>query len=109
MVDPVQAEGKTAEFTVALAGVDATHRVILRNSVMLVEGTAAKANLHLQLAPEDLADLILGNRSFAALDPVLAGFEASLDRSHLLLLPGGLGQSLDDPHEQERLTALGEQ
>jgi alkyl sulfatase BDS1-like metallo-beta-lactamase superfamily hydrolase len=109
MVDPAQAEGKTAEFTVALAGVDATHRVILRNSVMVVEGTASKANLHLQLTPEDLADLILGNRSFAAVDPVLADFEASLDRSHLLLLPGGLGQSLNDPHEQERLTALGEQ
>ena len=83
--------------------------MILRNSVMLVEGTASKASLHLQLTPEDLADLILGSRSFAALDPVLADFEASLDRSHLLLLPGGLGQSLDDPHEQERLTALGEQ
>jgi alkyl sulfatase BDS1-like metallo-beta-lactamase superfamily hydrolase len=109
MVDPTQAEGKTAEFTVSVAGVEAMHRVILRNSVMLVENTATKVNLHLRLAPEDLADLILGNRSFADLDTALADFEAALDRTHLLQLPDGLGDGLDDPQEKERLTALGEQ
>ena len=109
MVDPAQAEGKAAEFTLALDGANAIHRVILRNSVVLVEGATTNGSLHLQLAPNDLADLILGNRSFADLHPMLAGFEASLDRSHLLQLPGKLGESLDDPHELERLTALGEQ
>ena len=109
LVDPVQAEDKTADFTVALEGTEAIYRVILRSSVVLVESAEEKGGLHLQLRPEDLADLILGARAFSDLAPALAGFETSLDRSQLLHLPSSLGQNLQGPYEDERLSAMGEQ
>lgn len=109
MVDPQKAEGTQADFTLSLTGEAGVQRVILRNGAMLTEATEAKGAIHAEISPEDLADLVLGNRLFADLAPELAGFDAALDRSHLVQLPVGLGDILSGPAERERLMGQGEQ
>ena len=76
---------------------------------MLVEPAKAKSATHVEVSRAQLAGLVLGSQSFASLDPALADLDASLDRSHLMSLPEGLGAGLDDAWEQERLIVDGEQ
>ncbi len=85
LVDPRKAEGKRLAFTITVEGDPQIKRLELRNSVLVITNTDAKAEGHLNLSRQKLAEFVLGRKPFA--DGPLAELDSLLDRSHLMLNP----------------------
>jgi alkyl sulfatase BDS1-like metallo-beta-lactamase superfamily hydrolase len=108
LVDPRKAEGKRLTFTVAIEGTEQLKRIELRNSVLVISDTDSKAAAHVAVSRRQLAEFVLGLRPLADGSPVLAAFEASLDRSHLMAKPGAVPSAFDEPEERARYIIAGE-
>jgi len=84
LVDPRKAEGKRFAFTIAAEGDPRIKRVELRNSVLVISDTEAKAPAHVDMTRRELADFVLGKGVPATGGRPLAELEGTLDRSHLM-------------------------
>jgi hypothetical protein len=107
LVDPRLAEATRLDFTLSVTGEDRLRAVSLRNGVVVLAIAEAPADAHADVSRDDLAELILGARSFAELSRALAPFETVLDRSGFAIPPASLGSAFDDPDERAHLDAEG--
>ena len=66
LVDPRKAEGKRLAFTIAAEGDPQIKHLELRNSVLVITNADAKAEEHVNLSRQELAEFVLGrHRSMA--------------------------------------------
>lgn len=86
MVDPVKAGGQRVDFTLAVVGDAAIHRIVLRNGVLIVKPADKAGPLHVALTRAQLADLVLGSAELPGNQAALAGFGQVFDRSQFLSL-----------------------
>ena len=87
LVEPRKAEGKNLSFTIAVGNDGRLTQIRLRNSVMIVSSSNSKGGTHVDISRRELAEFVLGLHSIAAGNNVLADFESTLDRSHLIPKP----------------------
>jgi alkyl sulfatase BDS1-like metallo-beta-lactamase superfamily hydrolase len=102
LVDLRKAEEKSLSCTIGVEEETQLWQMDLRNSVLVISGTDSKAGTHVDLSRRKLAEFILGLKLLAEGNTVVAGFENSLDRSHLKQFPEGLGAGLCEPTKKMR-------
>ncbi|MCA3635774.1 MAG: MBL fold metallo-hydrolase [Methylobacterium sp.] len=84
LVDPRKAEGQRLVFTLAAEGDPQIRRVELRNSVLVISNTDAKAAAHVDLTRSELANFVLGKGAPAKAGDALTELDRVLDRSRLM-------------------------
>lgn len=84
MVDPVKAGTQRFDFTVAVEGDPAVHRLLVRNGVLIPSRADAPAATHVRLTRAQLANLVLGTGAFPDTRPGVRGFDAIFDRSQFV-------------------------
>ncbi len=109
LVDPRKAEDKRVAFTLRIEGEAELRQVELRNGVVVLATAAAPAATHVDISRRELAAFILGLDTPVRANPVIAEFDACLDRSLFVSMPNGLGPEFDDPHGLDELVVIGEQ
>jgi len=87
LLDPRKAEGKRLSFTIVVESDKRLRRIQLRNGVIVISNADTKDGTHIDVSRRELAEFVLGLRSLAAGSSMLAEFESSLDRSHMMLKP----------------------
>ena len=108
LVDPGKAEGKRLSFTMAVENDPRLWRIRLRNGVIVISNADSKDATHLDVSRRELAEFVLGLRSFAAGSRVLAEFEAALDRSHLMPKLEPAIAEFEEAHKKAKYVAHGE-
>lgn len=84
LVDPVKAGDKRVDFTLAVAGDPATHRILLRNGVLVIKAADKAGAVHVVATRAQLADFVLGSAPLPGNAAALTDFAQVFDRSQFL-------------------------
>lgn len=92
LVDPRKAERMRLAFTVAVEGAPGLRQIELRNGIIAVTDAARPAAAHIDVTRREWSEFVVGLRSFADRNKVIASFESVLERN---AVPKG-SELLDD-------------
>jgi len=84
LVDPVKAGDKRVDFTLAVAGDPAIHRILLRNGVLVIKAADKAGPVHVAATRAQLADFVLGSAPLPGNAAALTDFGQIFDRSQFL-------------------------
>lgn len=84
LVDPVKAGDKRVDFTLAVAGDPAIHRILLRNGVLVIKAADQPGPVHVAATREQVADFVLGSAPLPGSAKALTDFGQVFDRSQFL-------------------------
>jgi alkyl sulfatase BDS1-like metallo-beta-lactamase superfamily hydrolase len=96
LVDPRKAEDMRLKFTVAVKGAPGLMRIELRNGVIVISEASKKGKVHIDVSHKEWSEFVIGQRSFADRDKVIAKFEGVLDRKAVPKGSEALDDQLDD-------------
>lgn len=84
LVDPAKAGTLHFDFTLAVEGDPAIHRLLMRNGVLIATTVEQPAAVHVSASRLQLADFVLHGTPLPGGEPALAGFAAVFDRSQFV-------------------------
>jgi alkyl sulfatase BDS1-like metallo-beta-lactamase superfamily hydrolase len=106
LVDPRKAETTRLAFTVSVEG-EAPKQIELRNGVIVLSDTGAKAKSHIAVSRKEWSEFVIGERSLADRSEVVGRFESVLDRPAAPSDAAALDDRLDDVTEDIGYTCDG--
>ena len=84
------------KFTVSVEGASKPTQIELRNGVIVISEASEKGKVHIDVSQKEWAEFVVGQRSFADRDKVIAKFESVLARTAVPDQMKAMDDKLDD-------------